>query len=56
MDINSVHRDNAGNPGVALRMLTPVNLSCGFELFIGNVPIGVQRVLTSHNTTAVVVV
>jgi len=50
------HRDTDGKARGASKVLTPVNVLCGFDLFIGNVPIGVQRVLTSRNMTAVVAV
>ena len=56
MAMSSAHRDAAGNARGALKVLTQINVLCDLAMFIGNVSIGVQRVLTSRNMTPVVVV
>ena len=53
MAMSSAHRDATGNARGAAKVLTQINVLCDFALFIGNVPIGVQRVLTLYNMTAI---
>ncbi len=49
--MSSAHRDTDGKARGAAKVLTQINVLCDLALFIGNVPIGVQRVLTSRNMT-----